>query len=106
MTRKPADTVAAHELTLYATNDADLYRQMALPIIANLARKVAKGTYDHDLAVKAWRHFADSASLKYAREFATQRDAHVMFSPATRDLAAVEIRDCYDEHVREMAVAS
>ena len=47
------DTIAARELALYAENDGHLYRQMARPIISNLARKMRKGQYDAQKAVKA-----------------------------------------------------
>lgn len=93
---KEADSIAARELALYAVNDGDLYRSRALPIIANLRRKRAKGTYDAALAVKAWRHLADDAAKAYSREFGPVR-----FSPATRDAAAAEIADHYADHLNE-----
>ena len=91
-----ADHVAARELALYAVNTGRLYRERATPIITNLRRKKAKGTYDAVLAVKAWRHLADAAAKEYAREFGPVR-----FNPATRDIAAVEIADHYEETVNE-----
>jgi hypothetical protein len=92
--KQEADTEAAHELVLYAENDGDLYRQSALPIIANLQRKVKSGKYDHELAIKLWRYHADRAAKKYNKEHGGE------FSPATRDLAAKEFRDGYDEEVQ------
>jgi len=95
-TPKEVDEVAVRELVLYAENDADLYRQSALPIIANLQRKVKKGTYDAELAIKLWRYHADRAAKKYIQEFDGE------FSPATRNAAAKEFRDGYDEEVQSV----
>lgn len=95
-TPKEVDEVAVRELVLYAENDADLYRQSALPIIANLQRKVKKGTYDAELAIKLWRYHADRAAKEYIQEFDGE------FSPATRNAAAKEFRDGYDEEVQSV----
>ena len=95
-TPKEVDEVAVRELVLYAENDADLYRQSASPIIANLQRKVKKGTYDAELAIKLWRYHADRAAKKYIQEFDGE------FSPATRNAAAKEFRDGYDEEVQSV----
>ena len=93
--KQEANEHAATELHLYATNDSHLHHHSALPIIDNLKRKVKKGTYDHEKATKLWRYHADRAADKYKKEFGTGH-----FTPATRDMAAKEMRDHYDEHVR------
>ncbi len=98
-TKQGADEHAANELVLYAESDSDLYKQSALPIVANLQRKVKKGNYDPELAIKLWRYHADRAAKKYFKEFPDGND--FTFSPATRDLAAKEFRDNYEEHVME-----
>lgn len=95
-TPQGVDEVAVRELVLYAENDGDLYRQSALPIIANLQRKVKKGTYDPELAIKLWRYHADRAAKKYTQEHDGE------FSPATRTAAAKEFRDGYDEEVQSV----
>ena len=38
------------ELELFIMNDQDLYRQMFMPIIMNIVRKMKRGVYDHKLA--------------------------------------------------------
>ena len=98
MTKQPANEIDARELALYATNDGDLYRQRAQPIMLNLARKMVRGVYDPALAVTAWRYMADDAAKKYSREFGP-----CAFSPATRDLAAIEIGESYAEELAEIA---
>ena len=45
------ETAESRELFMYATNCGNLYRQQILPAIANLRKRVIKGTYDADKAV-------------------------------------------------------
>jgi hypothetical protein len=58
----------ARELVLYAENTEELYAQF-LSIIANVKRKITKGTYNPDLAPKLWRYWVDEAAKRYKREF-------------------------------------
>lgn len=85
-----ADPIYAREIALFAVNTESLYRQRALPIIANLKRKLAKGTYDATLALKAWQYLADDAAKLYAKEFGCQ-----LVNKATRTAAAAEIAEHY-----------
>ena len=102
--KQPADEYAAHELALCATNNwRDLYRGTGHAIIRMLARCMTAGTYDHDKAVVAWRHYADAAAKRYCADYAGRDDMPRIFTPATRDLAAIEIRDYYDSLVREVS---
>lgn len=93
--KQEADEHAATELHLYGVNDSHLHHHSAQPIIDNLKKKVKKGTYDHEKATKLWRYHADRAADRYKKEFGSGH-----FTPATRDMAAKEFRDHYDEHVR------
>ncbi len=95
--RKPVDDAAVRELVLYITNDHELYRRQVIPIIDNLRKKIKRNVYDADKAVKLWKYLADAGAKKYTQEFGTQ-DA-MIFSPATREAAAVELRDNYDEEL-------
>lgn len=95
--RQPVDPDGVRELVLYIENDVDLYRQQIQPIIANLRKKVKKGVYDADKAVKLWKYLADAGAKKYTQEFGTQGD--FIFSPATREAVAVELRDSFDEEL-------
>jgi len=56
------------ELILYADNDHDLYKQKR-PFLANAYRKMKKGTYSPELAVKLWMYYVDRAAKKYAKDF-------------------------------------
>ncbi len=64
-----ADEVAARELTLYIENDASLYRQRVQPIIKNLARKMKKGTFDAELAVKGFMYAVEHGLKNYKKDF-------------------------------------
>ena len=95
-----SDTVAARELALYAENDSYLYTWYAQPIISNLARKMRKGQYDAQKAVKAWEHFATAAARKYCRDFGTPRDPYyIVFNAATRREAAAQLEEGYREQI-------
>jgi hypothetical protein len=105
------DHTDAHELALFATNDGDLYRARIQPIIQNLARKVAAGTYDADKAPKLWRYAADDAAQRYTR---AQRYARAhgksalvygSFSVATRQAVATMLAESYAESVADAAQA-
>lgn len=87
------------ELHLYAGNHADLHRQRIQPIIANLAKKHAKGTYDHEKAKKLWKYAADDAAQKYTKEHGGRGNAsYGSFSPADRKEVASRMAD---EHAEE-----
>ena len=78
----------ADELELLATNDADLYTRQYMPIIKNLMRKRAKGTYDHNLAIKLWRYMIDRVAKQEVGPM-----ARVKFPGLVRNLAAKSIAD-------------
>lgn len=99
--RGELDPVAARELADYATNHGDLYRQRITPIIANLQRKLKRGAYDAEKAVKLWRYAADDAAKRYAAEFGTQREWAQMFTVPTREAAAKILADYYSEELLE-----
>lgn len=97
--RQGADSIAAHELALYAINDSGLYRQQIQPIILNLRRKIKRGVYDPILALKLWRYAADNAAKRYNKEYSGRTAGYGIFSVATRELAAKEIADHYSSEV-------
>ena len=88
-----ANDIDAHELHLYASNHAQLHRQQIMPIIANLSKKHAKGTYDHEKAKKLWTYAADSAAKHYEKEHGGS------FNAATRRATGAAMADEHaDEH--------
>jgi hypothetical protein len=62
------DTALLFDIFLAGTNDSDLYRQRITPIISNLRRKIAEGTYDATLALKLWQYAADDMVRQYAAD--------------------------------------
>ncbi len=90
------------ELVLYTTNDGELYRQKAQPIIQNLKRKRDKGDYDHELAIKLWEYLAEAGAQKYAQEFGSPDIPwHQMFPKNIRDSVAREFADHYMEELEQ-----
>lgn len=83
------DQAAAEELKLFVENDGDLHRQQGEPILKNLATKMAKGVYRHDLAVKLYGYLMENGAKKYAKEVGGAA-WNVTFGPATRRAAAQE----------------
>jgi len=58
----------ARELVLHGDNSEHLYRTSHEPIAKNLAKKMAKGTYDEDKARKLWGYHAERAAQSYQKE--------------------------------------
>ena len=56
------------ELELFIMNDQDLCRQMFLPILMNLARKMKRGVYNHQMAPKLWQYLVDQGARKYVMQ--------------------------------------
>lgn len=77
----------ARELTLHADNDSQLHRSSHGPIVKNLQRKHAKGTYDHEKATKLWKYHADRAAKSYEKQHGGK------FSVADRKAAASHFAD-------------
>ena len=104
------DEAAADELRLYIDNDGDLYRQLTQPIMKNLMKKIDKGTYEHDLGVKAFMHLVDAGAKKYVKEFGSPHDKwHEMFPQdvrweVARELAMTFLDEAelgnYDQYLR------
>ena len=76
---------AVNELFLYATNDYRLYTTYVQPILKNFRRKVKNGTFNANLAPKAFDTCVKDAAMRYCKEFCTpgQPDYHT-FNAATR----------------------
>ena len=96
------DTVSdadVRELVLYITNDSGLYHRYVEPIIANLRKKVKKGIYNPELAVKLWKVLADEGAKKYDKELNDGRGRVDWLNVPTRLAIAKELRDYYQERV-------
>lgn len=105
---------AAEDLYLTTTNDGDLYRQQAQPIIENLAKKMAKGSYNKALAIKAWGYLVDNGARKCAWQNGHRKsgttawyqqgvDGNGIFPKKLRDSVAAQVEEHYRENVEERA---
>lgn len=70
----------ARELELYMENDYELYKQRE-PFLANMRKKMKKGTYRSDLGVKLWMYYVERGARKYIKEYGGTLK---MFPPAVR----------------------
>lgn len=76
---------AANELFLYATNEYSLYTMYVQPILKNFRRKVKNGTFNAELAPKAFYDCVKVAAVKYCKEFGTPGQPYYhIFNAATR----------------------
>lgn len=94
-------SIEATELTLYAANTERLYSRMIVPIVRNLARKYAKGTFDPDKARDAFYPVACEAAKMYCREFARLEDAPHVFDVTARFTTAAALVDEYMENIEK-----
>jgi nuclear transport factor 2 (NTF2) superfamily protein len=84
----------ANELVLYGDNTHHLYTSSHMPIVKNLAKKIKKGTYDHEKAKQLWGYHADRAAKSYHKEFGSPGQKwHQMFTPEHRKEAAAHWAD-------------
>jgi hypothetical protein len=81
------DSHGATELEMYITQSSELYpRRQAIE--ANLAKKMAKGTYRSSEAPKLWKYLVDDGAKRYAREFASPGNWNRIFDVPTRNAVA------------------
>ena len=87
----------AADILLYGSNDSKLYKTKTKSIIENLAKKLAKGTYDKEKACKLWKYLADDVAISYSKDFETKPTAE------TRRMAAKLFEKYYKNEVKELA---
>jgi hypothetical protein len=93
----PSDEHAARELVLYIENDSGLYHHAFVPIVKNLMKKRAKGTYKSELAIIAFMNLATEGARKYVKEFGTAyQKIDTMFNRNTRLEVARQLRDSFE----------
>lgn len=92
--KSEVDQVAARELLLFINNDYGLYRSHHVPIIKNLLRKMRKGVFDAEKAVKLFMYLTEAGAKKYGRASGWSGSGiPAFFTKATREAAARELRD-------------
>ena len=91
-----------NELYLYAVNTRKLY-DLARNICKNLAKKINKGTYQEDKALKAFYNLANLTAYEYWLEFRNGYKWFYIASTATRRELAKTLLDYYKEDIEELA---
>lgn len=90
------DKVVARELSLFISNDGQLYRQMTRPIILALSRRHINKTYKADMAVKAWENLVEEGIRRYSKEY-----GKITANPATRNEAAKDLQQEWQGEINE-----
>jgi hypothetical protein len=94
------DEQAQTELRLFIENDYQLYHSQMMPIIKNVQRRKAKGTYDPTLAPKLWLYLVDEGARKYVKEFGAPGDkVQNIFPKPVRMALAEEMAKDYSESI-------
>lgn len=93
------DNTMLHEIFLIGTNDSELYRQRITPIISNLRRKIAKGTYNHSQALILWGYAADDMVRRYAADQMGLKPTLTILCKGARRYLAQDLAAHYAEQV-------
>lgn len=93
------DTALLFDIFLAGTNDSDLYRQRITPIISNLRRKIAEGTYDATLALKLWQYAADDMVRQYAADQMGLEATLTIVPKSDRETLAASLAAYYAEQI-------
>lgn len=91
---------AAAELFLYATNDYRLYTTYVQPILKNFRRKVKNGTFNDQLAPKAFETCVKDAAMRYCKEFGTPGQPYYhIFNAATRRKVTIMMYEFFVDEI-------
>ena len=91
---------AVNELFLYATNDYRLYNMYVQPILKNFRRKVKNGTFNADLAPKAFDSCVKDAAMRYCKDFGTPgQPYYYIFNAATRREVARRLYEYFADEI-------
>ncbi len=100
MRDQTADEATAHELYLYIENDGQLYRQMYQPQVMNMARRIVRGDFNPEKAVKLVVYLVEEGIRRYRKEFglgtvnrATKEAAARMLLPYMTEQAQEKARE-------------
>ncbi len=88
--------VIARELSLFISNDGQLYRQMTKLIILALARRHINKTYNADMAVRAWENLVVEGIRRYSKQH-----GKITANPATRNAAAKDLQQEWQGELNE-----
>lgn len=95
------DNVAAEELFLYAVNNRTIYMNSIKLLIENYRKKISRGQYDEQKAVKGFENIAKMAAIQYEKEFLLQK-YYTVFNAETRREAAKMILEYFEDEIMEV----
>ena len=95
-----SDSVLARDLALSVSNDGNMYRRMIQPNITNLAKKMAKGQYQEDLAVKAMMNIVTAYLPQYKKDAGSPM---MRVNKETKQEAAKELLEQFEDEIQEQA---
>ena len=96
------DYIMIDDIKMVAVNDGNLYRQQGRPIVENLARKIAKGTFDAQKAVKLFGYLADSAVRNYSvQQLDYKKPKLTILSKPEREILAQEFLEYYADEIKD-----
>ena len=94
------DEIAARELFLFASNNELLYNMYVQPILKNFRRKIKKGTFNADLAPKAFDSCVRDAARFYCRKFGSPNQKYYeMLNAATRRETARMMYEHFEDEI-------
>jgi hypothetical protein len=93
------DRQLVFELEQYIYNDGTLYRQTRRPLELNYARKMVKGEFNKELAVKGIEHLVVEGIKRYEKEFR----AKFQVSPAMRKKIAQGLLESMMSEINDTA---
>jgi len=100
--KEAQDSDAVNELDSFIMNNEDLYRRRFMPIIENLKRKMKRGIYDDQKAIKLWMYLIDDAAREYIKEYGTpDQDVKDLFPKETRLKVAQVIAEREKENLEQ-----
>lgn len=93
------DAFKAEDLVLSTDNDYHLAMVVRPEFMLKMVRKMIRGTFEPNKAIKLWERYAKTAADSYARQVGRPGDTGArLFDKATRRLAAVEFyKDAFYE---------
>ena len=92
--------IAARELFLYASIKQPLYTMYVEPILKNFRRRVKKGTFNANLAPKAFDGCVKAAAMQYCKEFGSPNQKYYeVFNAATRREAAQMMFNFFEDEI-------
>ena len=86
------------QIALFIENDEQLYKEMIVPVIKNLERKINKGNFDKEKALIAWQNIADEGTKRYNKKHGSGQLSLIPFNTATRKEVAKQLMEHYEEN--------